>query len=329
MYDGFTHSMSSGLYCKRSLSLILLAVAIVPGQDTPSIRVDVDLVNVLCSVRDKSGALVNHLKQDDFILLEQGKPQTIRHFARETDLPLTVGLLVDTSNSQVRLIEDERRAAAQFLSQVIHPRDTAFLVSFDAKTDVLMDRTSAPKAIKNGLEKLRENSPSMQKRGGTGRPRGTVMYDAIYQAAQERLRSEPGRKAIVLITDGMDVGSKLRIDDAIDAAQKADVIIYGIYYVDSKAYGGADWANRRGRSVLLEMADQTGGRFFRVDRKHPLKKIFDQIQQEMRSQYALDFISSDQTKDGLYRRLQVFLRDPNLTAQARKGYYAARSVHAR
>ena len=123
----------------------------------------------------------------------------------------------------------------------------------------------------------------------------------------------------------MDVGSKLRIDDAIDAAQKADAIIYSIYYVDSKAYSGAEWANRRGRSVLLDMSEQTGGRFFRVDRKHPLKKIFDQIQKEMRSQYALDFISSDHAKDGLYRRLQVLLRDPALTAQARKGYYPTRN----
>jgi VWFA-related protein len=324
MYDGFTHSMYSAIHCKRWLSLILLAAVSVPGQNTPSIRVDVDLVSVLCSVRDLHGALVSHLKQDDFILLEEGHPQTIRHFARETDLPLTVGLLVDTSNSQVRLIEDERRAAAQFFAQVIHPGDTAFLVSFDARADLLMDRTSSPRAIKAGLEKLRENSPHMQ-RGGTGRPRGTVMYDAIYMAANERLRTEPGRKAIVLITDGMDVGSKLRIDDAIDAAQKADAIVYSIYYVDSKAYSGADWANRRGRSALTDMSEQTGGRFFRVDRKNPLKHIFDQIQQEMRSQYSLEFISSDHTKDGLYRRLQVFLRDPTLTAQARKGYYAAKN----
>src|SRR5713226_6191787 len=312
--------MSVALHCRIWLAAIPLAV-VVPAQDELSIRVEVDLVSVLCSVRDQHGALVNNLKQDDFILLEEDKPQIVRHFERETDLPLTVGLLVDTSNSQVRLIEHERRAAAQFFAQVIRPRDTAFLVSFDARTDLLMDKTSSPKAIKAGLEKLRENSPRLQ-RGGTGRPRGTVMYDAIHLAATDRLRHEPGRKAIVLITDGMDVGSKLRIDDAIDAAQKADAIIYSIYYVDSKAYSGADWANRRGRSVLLDMSEQTGGRFFRVDRKHALKHIFDQIQHEMRSQYALDFVSSDHTRDGLYRRLQVILRDPNLTAQARKGYYA-------
>ncbi len=271
-----------------------------PAQDAPTIRVDVDLVNVLCSVRDRRGALVNNLKQDDFILLEEDRPQTVRHFERETGLPLTVGL-----------------------AQVIHPRDTAFLVSFDARTKLLMDRASAPPAIKTGLERLRDDSPRLRK-GGTGRPRGTALYDAVYFASHERLRSEPGRKAIVLITDGMDVGSKLGIDDAIDAAQKADTIIYSIYYVDSKAYGGAEWANRRGRSVLLDMSEQTGGRFFRADRKHPLKQIFNQIQEEMRSQYSLSFVSSDEKKDGRYRRLEVFLRQPDLKAQARKGYYAAK-----
>ncbi|HTM50700.1 MAG TPA: VWA domain-containing protein [Bryobacteraceae bacterium] len=317
--------MFSGFHCKRRLVLILLAGAPFPAQDPPSIKVEVDLVNVLCSVRDQRGALVSHLKQEDFILLEEGKPQVIRHFARETNLPLTVGLLVDTSNSQVHLIEGERRAAAQFLSQVIRPRDSAFLLSFDARTELLMDRTSSPNAIRRGLEKLQEVSPQLHRRGGTGRPRGTVLYDAVEEASRMRLGGEPGRKALVLITDGMDVGSRLRMDEAIDAAQKADTMIYSIYYVDSKAYGGAEWANRLGQSVLLEMSQQTGGRFFRVDRKHPLKQIFDQIQQEMRSQYSLQFISSDHRKDGLYRRLDVYLRDPNLKAQARKGYYAPKT----
>ena len=157
--------MSVALHCRIWLAAIPLAV-VVPAQDELSIRVEVDLVSVLCSVRDEHGALVNHLKQDDFILLEEGKPQTIRHFAREKDLPLTVGLLVDTSNSQVRLVEGERRAVAQFFSQVIRPRDAAFLMSFDAQTKLLMDRSSSTQSIKEGLEKLRDNSPQLQRRGG-------------------------------------------------------------------------------------------------------------------------------------------------------------------
>jgi len=320
--------MLSAIHCRRWWLLILLASSPVPAQDDPTIRVEVDLVSVLCSVRDAHGALVSHLTQNDFIVSEEGRPQAIRHFAQETDLPLTMGLLVDTSNSQVRLIGEELHAATQFLEQVIHPKDTAFLMSFDAQTKLVMDRSGSRDAIKAGLEKLREDAP-VPKRGGTGRPRGTLLYDAVFQASTGRLRKEPGRKAIVLITDGMDVNSKLTMSDAIDAAQKADTIIYSIYYVDEKAYSASEWEGRPGRNVLREMSLQTGGRFFHVDRKLPLKKVFDEIQQEMRSQYALDFVSSDEKKDGMYRHLQVFLRQPGLTAQARQGYYAAKSGDSR
>ena len=310
--------MSSGVYF-RTLAAVILIVAAFAQE--PTIRVDVDEVSVLCSVRDARGALVTHLGEDDFILLEEGRPQTIRHFARETDLPLTVGLLVDTSNSQVRLIDGERRAAAQFFSQVIHARDTAFLISFDASTELLLNRSGEAGAIRAGLERLRENSPQLH-HGHIGRPLGTRLYDAVYRAATEDLGREPGRKAIVLITDGMDVGSAKRMDDAIDAAQKADALIYSIYYVDPKAYGAASRTGQRGQFVLQEMSEQTGGRFYRVDRKRPLKSIFQQIEEEMRSLYALEFVSADTRKDGRFRRLEVLLREPGLRAQARKGYYA-------
>src|SRR5579863_2125186 len=159
--------MSSGSHFRSCLALILLAPAL--GQEEASIRVDVDLVSVLCIVRDQRGALVNRLTHDDFIIVEEGKPQTVRNFARETDLPLTVGLLVDTSNSQVRLIDGEMRAASQFFGQVIRPRDSAFLMSFDAATKVVMDHASSQAAIKAGLETLRQNAPHYRK-GGTGRP---------------------------------------------------------------------------------------------------------------------------------------------------------------
>lgn len=314
--------MSSGLHCRMRALAILIVVTAGIGQQIPSIRVDVDLVHVLCTVRDRRGALVNNLKQDDFILLEDGAPQAIRHFARETDLPLTVGLLVDTSNSQVRLVDEERKAAAQFFSQVIRPKDAAFLISFDAGTELLMERASSRQSIAAGLEKLRQNSPRFEARGRIGRAGGTRLYDAVLRASNEHLRKEPGRKAIVLITDGTDVGSSIRMDNAIDAAQKADAIIYSIYYVDSKAYGGSSSPNRQGQVVLQEMSEQTGGRFFRVDQRRSLKAIFNQIQQEMRSQYALEFTSSKERRDAGYRRLEVLLRNPGLRAQARKGYYA-------
>lgn len=321
--------MSSGIHCTGSVvscaAALLLSLSPARSQEEPAIRVDVDLVNVLCSVRDSHGGLVNNLRREDFVLLENGKPQVIRNFTREADLPLIVGLLVDTSNSQVRLIGEELRAATQFFAQVIRPRDSAFLMSFDAQLQVVMDRSSSPQAIKAGLEKLRAGAPHIVKHGSTGRPRGTLLYDAIYHAAHDKLRDEPGRKAIVLITDGMDVNSELGMTQAIDAAQKSDSLIYAIYYVDDKAYGASEWEGRPGRAALREMSEQTGGRFFRVDRKLPLHRVFDQIQEEMRSQYSLDFVSSDNRKDGSYRRLQVTVRQPGLTAQARTGYYAAKS----
>jgi VWFA-related protein len=301
-----------------------LVILVAAAQDLSTIRVDVNLVNVLCTVRDRQGFLVNHLKQDDFVLLEDGAPQEIRHFAQESDLPLTVGLLVDTSNSQVRLVDSERQAAAQFFSQVIRPKDTAFLISFDAAIELLMQQANSSKSIKAGLERLSEISPHLHAHGSIGRPGGTKLYDAVIRASTSELPKDLGRKAIILITDGEDVGSKMRVADAIDAAQKADAIVYSIYYVDYKAYGSVARIIQPGQLVLQEMSQQTGGHFFRVDKLTPLKKIFDEIQQEMRSQYSLQFVSSNDTADGRYRRLEVLLRDPNLKAQARKGYYAVR-----
>jgi VWFA-related protein len=170
---------------------------------------------------------------------------------------------------------------------------------------------------------LGKNSPRLNRRGGIGRPSGTRLYDAVIRASTSELPKDAGRKAIILITDGVDVGSTRRVADAIDAAQKADAIVYSIYYVDYKAYGSSR-VIQPGQIVLQEMSEQTGGRFFRADRQTPLKKIFDEIQREMRSQYSLEFVSPDEASDGQYRRLEVLLRDPNLKAQARKGYYAIR-----
>jgi len=314
--------MSLAHHCRVYAAGVVMLVA--AAQELPSIRVDVNVVSVLCSVRDRRGALVTHLNQDDFVVLEEGQPQTIRHFAQETGLPLTVGLLVDTSNSQVHLVNAERRAAAQFFSQVIRPKDTAFLLSFDAAVELLMPLANSARSIKAGLERLSDNSPHIRNRGGIGRPGGTKLYDAVIRASTSELPKESGRKAIILITDGVDVGSKSHIADAIDAAQKADAIVYSIYYVDPKAYGAPTRMIQPGQIVLQEMSEQTGGRFFRVDRQNSLNKIFDAIQLEMRSQYALEFVSSDDTRDGRYRRLEVLLRDPSLKAQARKGYYAVR-----
>jgi VWFA-related protein len=293
-----------------------------------TIKVDVDVVNVLSSVRDKKGRLVGNLTKDDFLVYEDGKQQEIKYFARETDLPLTIGLLVDVSGSQARLIEEERQAAFQFFSQVLRKKDMAFLISFGSEAELLQDFTNSPKLLQHALGELRVNSGVGGLHPGpvptASQPRGTVLYDAVYLAATDRLKGEVGRKAIVVITDGVDQGSRIRREGAIEAAHRADSIIYSIYYVDPSAYYGAGgFGIAPGDGDLKRMSEDTGGRVLKVDRKHSLNDIFTQIQEEMRSQYAIGFTSSNDKKDGSFRKLEIRTKNKDLKVQARKGYYAS------
>lgn len=298
-----------------------------PAEEAPpTIQVEVNVVNILAAVRNKAGGLVNNLSKDDFNLLEDGKEQTIKYFTRETDVPLTIGLLVDVSASQRNLIDIEREAAYQFFSQVLRKKDEAFLISFGEDAELLQDFTGSPRLLQAGLQRLQVNSGV----GGigpgpvptAGQPRGTVLYDAVYLAANDRLTQEVGRKAIVLITDGMDEGSRLKIDEAIRAAQKADTVIYSIYYVDRSAYGGMGYFGGVTDSYLRRMSDETGGRIFHVDRKHTLQDAFKDLQDEMRSQYAIGYQPTNDKRDGSFRRVELRTTDKTLKVQARKGYYA-------
>jgi len=300
-----------------------------PVEDEPApIKVDVDVVNILCSVRDKKGGLIGNLTKDDFTLLEDGKPQTIKYFEKETDLPLTIGLLIDVSGSQARLIEDERHAALQFFSQVLRKKDMAFLISFGGEAELLQDFTNSPRLLESAMRDLRVSSGVGGLHPGpvptASQPRGTVLYDAIYLGATDRLQKEVGRKAMVVITDGVDQGSRLKKEEAISAAQRADSIVYSIYYVDQAAYYGMGGFGMGGggEGVLRQMSEDTGGRMMRVDRKNTLNSIFTQIQDEMRSQYAIGFTSTNEKKDGSFRRIEMHTRDKNQKVQARKGYYA-------
>ena len=202
---------------------------------------DVDLVNILTSVRDKQGALIPTLQKEDFTILEDGKSQPIKYFTKETDLPLTIGLLVDVSGSQRNLIDIERSAASQFFREVLRKKDLAFLISFGEETELLQDYTGSPRLLTDGLGQLRVSSGVSGLHPGPvptiGSPRGTVLYDAIYLAANEKLKGEVGRKVIVVITDGVDQGSRLSRNQAIEAAQKSDAVIYSIDYSDPRAYG--------------------------------------------------------------------------------------------
>jgi VWFA-related protein len=322
----------------RPTALILVSVltsalavsAILLAQDDTTLKVEVSLVNILFTVRDKKGGLIGNLNKDDFKVLEDGKEQEVKFFNRETDLPLTIGLLIDVSASQMNLIEIEKNAAYQFFGSVLRKQDLAFLISFGEDSELLQDYTNSPKLLRAGLEGLHVSSGV----GGFGpgpvptisQPRGTVLYDAVYVASADQLKGQVGRKVLVLITDGEDEGSKYKISQAIEAAQKADAIIYGFYYVDRGFYmshgmifaGGSD-------SALRQMSEDTGGHVFHVDRKTTLQQAFDELQDEMRSQYAIGYTPSNPAKDGTFRKVEIKTTNKDWKVQARKGYYAVRT----
>ena len=294
----------------------------------PSIKVDVNVVSILASVRDKKGALIPSLEKNDFTVLEDGKPQTIKYFTRETDLPLTIGLLVDVSGSQRNLINIEQSAASQFFSQVLRKKDLAFLMMFGEEAELLQDYTSSPRLLTQGLQELRVSSGVQGIHPGpvptVGGPRGTVLYDAVYLAAHDKLQGEVGRKVIVVITDGVDQGSRLSINEAMEAAQKADAVIYSIDYSDPSAYGYGFGFGGGGEGALRKMSEETGGHVYKVDRKHTLNQVFQELQDEMRSQYMIGYTPNNDVRDGAYRKLEIKLSNKDYKAQARKGYYATK-----
>jgi VWFA-related protein len=292
----------------------------------PSITVDVNVVSILTSVRDKKGTLMPSLAKDDFTVLEDGKPQTIKYFTRETDLPLTIGLLVDVSASQRNLINIEQAAAGQFFTQVLRKKDLAFLLMFGEEAELLQDYTGSPRLLQEGLKQLRVSSGVQGIHPGPvptiGQPRGTVLYDAIYLASNEKLKGEVGRKVICVITDGVDQGSRMTLNQAVEAAQKADAVIYSIDYSDPSAYGGFGFGGGGGEGALRKMSEETGGHMYKVDRKHSLDQVFQELQDEMRSQYMIGYTPINEAKDGSYRKIDIKLANKDLKAQARKGYYA-------
>jgi VWFA-related protein len=320
---------------KAALAVVFSALCAAPQQPAspqepaPTIKVEVNLVNILCSVHNKQGGLVGNLSKDDFEVSEEGKPQTIRYFARENDLPLTIGLLIDVSKSQERLIDTEKQAAEQFFNQVLGKKDLAFLISFGEEAELLQDYTNSAGLLRKGLDGLKVNAPPPT--GGLHpgpvptvyQPRGTILYDAVYLAAHDQLRGQVGRKVLVVISDGIDQGSRLKIEEALKAAQQADAIIYGIDYYDPGAYGyGGFTIGGGGGGSLGRFADETGGRVFRVSRKHPLSEAFQELQEEMRSQYAIGYEPTNPVKDGTFRRIEVRTREKDYKVRARKGYFA-------
>jgi len=296
-------------------------------QSTETLKVRVNVVQLFFNVKDKKGALIPNQTKDDFQILEDGKPQTIKYFTAESNLPLTLGILIDSSGSQMRVLEMEKEVGGSFLSQILRDKDEAFVIDFDVNVDLLQDFTNDVHRLKAALNKARVNTGggggSLPGLGGgpipTSTPRGTLLYDAVYLAAHDQLAHEVGRKAMILLTDGEDQGSQLHIRDAIEAAQKSDSIVYVILIADRGFYGGFGYS---GDSEMKKLAGETGGRVIEVGNKFDkLKEAFDQIAKELRSQYNLGYTPINTVQDGSFRKIELRSKQ-GYKVQTRSGYYA-------
>src|SRR5271156_400532 len=302
-----------------------------PESDAPPVPVDTgsistlnvktSLVNVYFSARDKNGFLTN-LHKDDCGLLEDKAPQTIKNFTQEKNLPLTIGILLDTSGSQTNVLPLEQESGATFLNDVLKSKDEAFLISFDVNVDLISDYTNSPREIQRAMDKAEINTGAGSGSvTGNGQARGTLLYDAVYLAAHDKLRPEAGRKILVMLTDGGDQGSQETLKTATEAAQKANAIIYVILIADRGFYGGFGMGYT-GDADMEPLAHDTGGRVINVGNNgKKLQEAFDQIQDELRTQYLASFTSTNPKVDGTFRTLNITCQ-PGQKIQARKGYYA-------
>jgi VWFA-related protein len=294
-----------------------------PLEQAPAIRTQVTLINVFATVRDKSKRIVSDLTEKDFRVFEDNQEQKIAFFSRETALPITLGVLLDTSGSEERMLGAIQESASRFLERVLRPKDLAMVISFDVDVDLLSDFTEDRGMLERAIQRARINAPQ----GGMVNPgplppsargmRGTAFYDAIYVACREKLASEAGRKALVIITDAVDMGSKVKLEEAIEMAQRTDTVIHILLTYDP--YYGAD------SGVGKKIAEETGGRMIEVRSEKKLQEAFDQISEELRTQYLLGYYPSNTERDGRFRKIKVEVPGKDMKVLARKGYYAPKS----
>jgi VWFA-related protein len=338
-----------------------------PGQAAPQvsqtkIAVEVKAVSVLATVRDKKGKIIANLTKDDFELQEDGKPQPINYFVRESDLPLRLGLLVDTSLSQRRVLEQERSASYSFLDHLLRQdKDLAFVIHFDREVELLQEFTPSRPKLQAALQSLQTpqfegdrgggsngggGSSNGGGAGGAGRGSrsrggGTLLYDAVYLAADELMGKQQGRKALIILSDGVDHGSKETLATAIETAQRADTLVYSILFKDNEeggrpggfSMGGRGGGGRRGggrnpqeerpdgKKILQQISKETGGRFFEVSKKETVDKIYADIEEELRNQYSLGYTPDKNAGPG-YHKITLTTKQKELVVQARDGYYS-------
>jgi VWFA-related protein len=289
--------------------LLLAAIAIRQVEPQTPLKVNVDLVNVLFSVTDRSGKFVSGLKQEDIAVEEDGRKQDILRFSQENQRPLTLGVLIDISPSVGRVFNDEKAAAISFLDTTLRPGDLTMVISFDHTVTLEEDFTEDKKVLRNAISKLNVGN-------------GTSIYDAVYLACKEQFGKQAGRKAIILISDGQDTTSKIRMNEALLAAHQSDAVIYSI---SNRLGGFFDVPGSGAPATLKRFSLETGGTIFFVGGRTELTEVFAQIGEELRSQYSLAYTSSNSTRDGRYRHIRIVSKDPTYTIKARQGYYAPAS----
>jgi VWFA-related protein len=291
-----------------------------PPQSSAPLQVQTTVVNVFTTVRDRHNGIVSDLTKDDFKVFEDGVEQKISYFTKEVDLPLSLAILMDTSGSMQEILNAEKDAASNFVQEVMHKKDEAIIMSFDTDVNLLADFSEDPSVLQHAIRRAEINVDATGI-GGTGgtvpsRGGGTNLYDAVYLAAHDELASEAGRKAIILLTDAEDTGSKLSENDAIESAQRADAVLHFILIIDPNASEGY------GPGVASKMAHETGGRVINVRNDAGLRKAFDTIAEELRSQYVIGYYPVNIKHDGTFRKIRVDVDRADLKILARKGYYA-------
>ena len=303
-----------------SVSVALCASAGAQDDNQPfTLSVQAQVVTVPVTVRDSKGKLLDTLTKDDFTLTEDGQPQRIRYLSVDRDRPLTVGLLIDTSGSQKSYIAKERTAATEFLRMMLtRPDDTAFLVRFDNAITMLQKPVSSRDQLADGLSHLEDPHPPR-----ATHPGGTLLYDALDLTFERITRNVEGRNAVIVLTDGRDNGSQLTLDDAIQAAQVSNTVIYSILYTDEQPRWLADRpaGQLSGKEILQKLSDETGGHMFQVGFREPLDRIFNAIAEEMRMQYVLGYTPAKRGPGYGFRAIELKGRDKSWKIQTRKGYF--------
>ena len=299
-------------------------------EPTTTLKVNVNVVQLFFNVKEKHGGLVPNLTKNDFEIYEDGKPQTIKYFTAESNLPLTLGMMIDASGSQRNVIDMEKEVGGAFLRQILTDKDEAYVISFDITVDLLQDFTRDTHRLQAALNKAKVNvdytSGGIPGMGGGPVPQhgnspGTLLYDAVYLSSHDMLSKEVGRKAMIILTDGQDEGSRLKLQDAIEASQKADAIVYVLLCADRGFYGGFGYS---GEGDMRKLTEQTGGRVINVGNKFDkLREAFDQIAAELRSQYNIGYTPTNEKKDGTYRKVEIKSKQ-GYKVQARAGYYAGK-----